>query len=90
MKWKVIRTETFAQEFKKYEKNREFSEALEKKIIRLQENPHSLGGELAGSLHGHKSVRLLKKFRIIFKVSEKEGIVYLVAIDHRGHVYERF
>lgn len=89
MTWKVIRTDKFSREFKKFEEDKEFVDALDKKILRLQQEP-SIGGYLAGRLHGYKSVRLLRKFRIIFKISEEEGQIYLIAIDHRGHDYERF
>lgn len=35
MSWKVISTETFSKEFKKYKKNPEFVNALDKKIKRI-------------------------------------------------------
>nr|MBI4156570.1 type II toxin-antitoxin system RelE/ParE family toxin [Candidatus Woesearchaeota archaeon] len=87
MAWKVIRTDRFSEEFKKFEKNKEFSEALDKKIKKLKEDPN-IGGYLSGKLYGYKSIRLLRKFRILFKINESENKVYLIAIDHRGHVYE--
>ena len=90
MVWRVIRTERFSKEFKKYEKNAEFVHALDKKIKRLQEDPHTVGGYLSGNLHGYKATRLIRKFRILFRISEEERAVYLVAIDHRGHDYEDF
>ena len=87
MAWKVIRTDRFSEEFKKFEKNREFSDALDKKIKKLKEDPN-IGWYLSGKLHGYKSIRLLRKFRILFKINESENKVYLIAIDHRGNVYE--
>lgn len=89
MVWALIRTERFSQEFKKFEKDKQFVDALDKKIKRLQEDPN-IGGYLAGRLHGYKSIRLLGKFRILFRADENEKKVYLIAIDHRGYDYERF
>lgn len=90
MAWKTTTTETFLKEFKKHRKDREFVDALDKKIIRLQENPESVGGFLSGQLHGYKSTRILGKFRLIFKIVPAESVVYLVAIDHRKFDYTRF
>ena len=87
MVWKVIRTDRFSEEFKKLEKNKEFVDALDKKIKKLMEDP-SIGGYLSGKLHGYKSIRLVRKYRILFKINEPEMKVYLIAIDHRGHVYD--
>ena len=89
MPWSVIRTDRFSKEFKKFEKNKQFVDALDKKIERLQEDP-SIWRYLSGRLHEYKSVRLLGKFRILFRIDEKETKAYLVAIDHRGYDYERF
>ncbi len=90
MSWEVTRTETFSQTFKKYSKNREFITALDKKILRLEENPYNVGGWLSGQLQGYRATRLMKNFRIVFKISEQEHKVYLMAIDHRKFDYERF
>ena len=61
MVWRVIRTERFSKEFKKYEKNAEFVHALDKKIKRLQEDPHTVGGYLSGNLHGLQGNQINKK-----------------------------
>lgn len=61
---------------------------LESKIKRLQEEPLSIGGILSGKLHGIRSTRVAGKFRLLFQIDEKEQIVYLIALDHRGEVYE--
>lgn len=89
MVWSVIRTDRFSEEFKKFDKNKQFVDALDKKIKRLQEDPN-IGGYLSGRLHGYKSIRLVGNFRILFRTDEKEKRVYLVAIDHRGYDYDRF
>ncbi len=89
MMWKVARTDRFSEEFKRFEKDKEFTDALDKKIKRLEEDPN-IGGFLAGKLHGYKSVRLVKNFRMLYRIDESEKKVYLIAIDHRKHDYERF
>ena len=61
---------------------------LDKKINRLREDPTSIGGRLSGNLHGKNSTRLTHKIRLIFEIDEHNNIVYLIALDHRGDVYE--
>lgn len=85
--WIVQRTDTFLSMLKKFKHNQELFKSLEQKIIRLQEDPFSVGGFLAGNLHGHCSTRLLKNFRLIFSVDRAEKKVFLEAIDHRKDVY---
>ena len=85
--WTVKRTDTFDQTLKKYKKNNELLSELDKKIKRLQIDPENVGGYLSGSLHGYKSTRLVKNFRLIFSIDKKNKIVYLEAIDHRKNVY---
>lgn len=89
MEWKIITTERFSQESKKLIKNKQFFDALDKKIKRLCFDPN-IGSFLSGSLHGYKSIRLLNKYRIIYRTDEKIKTIYLIAIDHRKHNYERF
>ncbi len=85
--WVINRTDTFLKYLKKYKTNRDLILELDKKIKRLKENPSIVGKNLAGNLHGHKSVRLTKKFRLIFCIDEKNKIIYLEAVDHRKDVY---
>ena len=85
--WIVKRTDSFLKYLKKHRNNHELLRELDKKIIRLKEDPDSLGGDLTGNLHGHKNTRLSGKFRLIFSVDYKNKIVYLEAIDHRNDVY---
>ena len=57
-------------------------------IKRLQIDPLHVGGWLSGSLHGKKSTRIAKQYRLIFLPDEREHIVYLILIDPREHVYK--
>jgi len=83
----VIPTPEFKKIINKLKKNKELLDALDKKIPRLQENPHVVGGMLSGDLHGLCSTRLIRVFRLIFRIKEESKIVELVGIDDRGHAY---
>ena len=43
MSYEIVITDTFSKEFKKYKKDTEFINALEKKIQRLKEDPQNVG-----------------------------------------------
>ena len=85
--WTVKRTDTFLKHLKKQKNNHPLLTELDKKIKRLKEDPSVVGGELAGNLHGHRSTRLVKKFRLVFSIDEQDKVVYLEAIDHRKSIY---
>lgn len=88
MGWQVKRTDTFLESLRTIRKNKKTLEELDKKIKRLQEDPLKVGGWLTGDLHRKKSTRISKRYRLIFTPDEKEKIVYLNLIDHRGQVYK--
>ncbi len=85
--WAVKRTDSFLKYLKKHRNKHEMLTELDSKIKRLQEDPYIIGGELAGNLHGHRSTRLAKNFRLVFSIDEKNKAVYLEAIDHREDIY---
>ena len=88
MTWAVKRTDTFRYSLKAIRKNKEALAELDKKIKRLQEDPLHLGGWLSGELHGKKSTRISRKYRLIFTPTETEKVVYLNWIYHRKTAYE--
>ena len=88
MAWTIERTETFLKHLKQQKKNHELLQQLIEKVHRLQEDPFAVGGELSGALHGKRSTRLAKNFRLIFQIDKERNVVYLIALDHRGEVYE--
>tara|TARA_Y100000310_G_scaffold345693_1_gene468377 strand:+ start:26264 stop:26536 length:273 start_codon:yes stop_codon:yes gene_type:complete len=90
MVWNIIVTDTFSKEFKRYKKDKNFMNILDKKIKRLQENPENVGGWLSGKLHGYKSTRIMGKLRLLFRINYDNYSVYLGAIDHRKFDYMRF
>jgi mRNA-degrading endonuclease RelE of RelBE toxin-antitoxin system len=87
MIWTLVRTDTFLESLRTLRQNKEFLAELQKRLIRLQEDPLHTGGWLSGSLKGKKSTRIFGKYRLIFTPIELEHIVYLNLIDHRSQVY---
>jgi mRNA-degrading endonuclease RelE of RelBE toxin-antitoxin system len=88
MAWVIKRTDTFLESFAQVRDNKKVIAEFGKKLVRLQEDPLHTGGWLSGSLHGKKSTRIAKQYRLVFQPDEREKIVYLVLIDHREHVYD--
>lgn len=86
--WCIERTETFVRELRKFRKYPPLLIALDKKLLRLHDDPHNVGGLLGGDLHGKRSTRLLRRLRLIFRIDEQEHTVYLEALDHHGSVYD--
>ena len=89
MAWVIKRTDTFLESFRQVRGNKKVVAELAKKLIRLSEDPLHVGGWLSGSLHGKKSTRIAKQYRLIFLPDEREQVVYLVLIDQREHAYDR-
>ncbi len=85
--WSIHRTDTFAKYLRKQKSNRSLFQELEKKLMSLKENPLAVGGELSGKLHGKRSTRVSKNFRLIFSVDKEKKKVYLEALDHRKDIY---
>jgi len=54
---------------------------------RLGVDPVSFGKPLRYSLKGHRRLRV-GDYRIAYRINEKEGIVIIVAVDHRKDIYE--
>ncbi len=88
MTWVVKRTDTFLDSLRDIRKNKEALAELDKKLKRLQEDPLHVGGWLSGELHGKKSTRISKKYRLIFTPDETVKVVYLNWIDHRKTAYD--
>jgi mRNA-degrading endonuclease RelE of RelBE toxin-antitoxin system len=88
MSWTIKRTDTFLESLSRIKGNKEAIAELGKKLNRLKEDPLHTGGWLSGALHGKKATRVAKRYRLIFLPVEKEQVVYLIGIDHRGNVYE--
>ncbi len=88
MCWEVEFTLKFKKSISKCRTEKEFLQALDKKIVRLKEDPLLVGKRLCGEMHGFWSTRIVSKFRLIFRIDETNKTVFLEAIDHRKDVYE--
>jgi mRNA-degrading endonuclease RelE of RelBE toxin-antitoxin system len=53
---------------------------------RLAENPQRLSKPLEGDLRGQRSARN-GDYRILLRVDDDPGIVWVIYVDHRAHVY---
>jgi addiction module RelE/StbE family toxin len=60
---------------------------VRERLISLEEEAYS-GKRLHGDLKGNNCLRVGKNLRIIYKVSEKDKIVYVIAIGPRRNIYE--
>ena len=54
----------------------------------LQKEPYA-GGDLQEELYGFKSFKI-KRYRILYNISEEESIIQVYHIGHRSDVYEQF
>ena len=61
---------------------------LKQALNELQQNPHT-SKDLQEELFGFKSLRL-KKYRVIYKVSEENNYIEIYYIGRRSDVYEQF
>jgi addiction module RelE/StbE family toxin len=61
---------------------------LKQALNELQQNPYT-GKELQEELFGFKSLRL-KRYRVIYAVSEEENYVEIYYVGRRSDVYEQF
>ena len=89
LSWKIKRTDTFLKNLKKHKSHHELLKELDQKIKVFKKDPLHVGGKLSGSLHGYRSTRLTGKYRLVFQIDEDTKTIYLVAIDHRGKVYNK-
>ena len=64
MPWIIRRTDTFIESFRRVRDNSKLVSELARKIKRLQADPLHVGGWLSGSLHGKKSTRIAKQYRL--------------------------
>ena len=53
---------------------------------RLAENPHRLSKPLQGNLADLRSARS-GDYRVLFRIDEESGRLYVRRVDHRAHAY---
>jgi len=49
--WKVVSSDAFVREFRKFKNDGKFAKVVASKIDRLKESPNNVGGYLTGRLH---------------------------------------
>lgn len=85
-KWKIRFTPEASRLLSKI--HPENKKQLKQALNELQQNPYT-GKDLQEELFGFKSLRL-KKYRVIYTVSEKNNYIEIYYIGHRSDVYEQF
>ena len=85
-KWKIRFTPEASRLLSKI--HPENKKQLKQALNELQQNPHT-GKDLQEELFGFKSLRL-KKYRVIYKVSEENNYIENYYIGRRSDVYEQF
>lgn len=85
MSYDLKRTDFFVRNIKKYKKDTGLMRILFKKIKKIRKNTQ-IGKNLKKELAEYKSTRIGGKFRLIFKVNNKE--LTLVAFGPRRLIYD--
>lgn len=86
MKYEIRYTSAFIRNLKQFKKSKNLLIELKKVIKSLEKNPNNKGKQLRKNLFPNKSIRILKKYRLIFEI--KENTVFLKAIGHRENIYK--
>jgi len=84
--WRIKASKEFRRRFKDLtKKDKSLRERILKSIEKLKENPYA-GKPLSYNLAGLRSLRV-GKYRVIYKIDEKNKIIWLVTVGHREKVY---
>jgi mRNA interferase RelE/StbE len=86
MAYHILYSETSLKQIKKL--HPKIKPVVKSSIEKLQENPFS-GKFLEKELSGYLSIRM-KRFRIIYKISEDDRKVEIHHVGHRKDIYELF
>ena len=88
MRYSLKYTKTFKKQIDRLKKKgKALMEELMKKVKKLQDVPHS-GKLLKYQLSYYRSLRIKKKYRLVYVVDENENSVILVAFGHREEIYK--
>ena len=86
MPYKLLYSETSRKQIRKL--HPEIKPVVKSKIEKLQETPFS-GKGLEKELSGYLSVRA-KRFRVIYKIRDKDQTVEIHYVGHHKDIYELF
>ena len=88
MTYRLKYTQTFEKQIEKIKKkDKTLTEEAMKKVEKLQEMPYT-GKPLEYRLAPYRSVRVKRKYRLVYRVDEEEKEVALVAFGHRKEIYK--
>jgi len=86
MAYHILYSETSRRQIRKL--HPQIRPAVKSRIEKLQENTYS-GKLLEKDLSGYLSIRM-KRFRVIYKIDEKQNKVEIHYVGHRKDIYELF
>lgn len=88
MTYQLKYTQTFEKQIAKIKKkDKTLMEEAMKKVEKLREKPY-MGKPLEYRLAPYRSVRVKRKYRLVYLVDEEEEEVALVAFGHRKEIYK--
>jgi len=81
MVYEIIISPTAEKDLKKF--NRQLQRRFFKKIEKLKEHPDVYGKPLRRPLAGKWELRFERRWRIVYKINDKNKVVEIVAIWHK-------
>ena len=85
--YRVIYTHLFEKTIRKFKKEKELVADLKKKIEKLLSDPF-IGKPLEYPLVNFRSIRVMGKYRLIYKLNENDRVLVLAAFGHRKDIYQ--
>jgi addiction module RelE/StbE family toxin len=85
--YSIYITDTFKKHIKKFKKDHEFINYIFKKIETISKNP-KIGKPLEHPLSGYWSIKIKRKYRLIYSIDKSNKRIYLLAFGHRKYIYD--
>jgi|GEM_PF-3180777 addiction module RelE/StbE family toxin len=85
--YSIYITDTFKKHLKKFKKDHELIDFVFKKIVALSKNPE-IGKPLERPLSGYWSIKIKRKYRLIYSIDKSNKRIYLLAFGHRKYIYD--
>ncbi len=84
---RVIRTNSFSKNVKRYKKDKALISRLRKQVNKIAENPE-IGDFLRGEKKGERKI-YISPFRLLYSYDKKRDILYLLDFDKRSRIYKK-
>ncbi len=84
---RVIRTNSFSKNVKRYKKDKTLISRLRKQVNKIAENPE-IGDFLRGEKKGERKI-YISPFRLLYSYDKKRDILYLLDFDKRSRIYKK-